>query len=316
MIEVVAPGKLFLCGEYAVLEGAPALVAAVSPMATARWVEDAPFLGGNDLPSCVATQLARRLGTSLPPGAPVVDTAAFLRPNGQTRGLGSSAAAAAAAAGATAEALGFPIEAGEVRPFLLAASMAGHSEHQGGVGSGADVAAAIQGGVIGFSRDRGPQSLDGPEGLSWAAVEVGPGGASTPDLIRALSDQDPASVGPAMADLANAAGEAVRAWVSGRTTRFLQWIEAYRDGLARLGEVIDRPIVTPRDLQVADVARRHGGAAKPSGAGGGELAVVFAPSGAALEAILADCEKMGAQPAPGVHPEQAGLRLSRPSTSA
>jgi phosphomevalonate kinase len=37
--------------------------------------------------------------------------------------------------------------------------------------------------------------------------------------------------------------------------------------------------VTPAHARVIEIARRHGGAAKPSGAGGGDLAVAFFPRG-------------------------------------
>ncbi len=311
-----APGKLFLCGEYAVLEGAPALVAAVRPLAVARWVADAKPRDATHLPSRVANHVSARLGLPLPPGAPVVDTSEFVHEDGAKRGLGSSAAAAAAAAGVASLALGAPPEAPEIRPFLLAAASAAHSEHQGGVGSGADVAAAIHGGVIGFSMGAGPQTLEVPPGLRWAAVRVGPGGACTPDMLRALRQLDPVSSRQVMAELADAAGEAVRAWVDGRVRRFLQWIEAYRDGMARLGGLIERPIVTPADLAVAEIARRHGGAAKPSGAGGGELAVVFAPGTDALDRILADCDAGGAPAAVGVAPAIHGVHALEPSGPA
>jgi len=88
-------------------------------------------------------------------------------------------------------------------------------------------------------------------------------------------------------------------------------VEATLDALARLGDAAGAPIVTPLDERVAEVARRHGGAAKPSGAGGGELAVVFALGEEALAAALAECGRRGAPPLPEARPARRGVRLLR-----
>lgn len=252
----------------------------------------------------------------------MVDTSDFVDEHWIKRGLGSSSAAAAAAAGITAQALGAPPEAPEIRPFLLAAATAAHAEHQGGGGSGADVAAAVYGGVIGFSLDAGAQRLPTPKDLYWAPVKVGPGGAPTQDFIRALRQVDPVSSRQVMAELSDAAEAAARAWVDARTHRFLQCIEAYRDALHRLGALIERPIVTPADLQLADIARSHGCAAKPSGAGGGEFAIVFAPTQEALTTTLQEAAPTPPSPAvgpnppaPEVRPTELGITLIRPSAT-
>jgi mevalonate kinase len=241
-----------------------------------------------------------------------VDTAAMRHPtDNRKRGLGSSAAAAAAAAGAASLAAGLDPADKATRALLAEAATEAHIAHQGGIGSGADVAACVHGGVIRFARGEGATAVEPAAAIPWAVVEVGPGGASSVEMVRAVMASDPRRRGRSMLELAEAASEAAAAYAIGRTTRFLQWIEAFRDACDRLGTDAGVPIVTAKDRRLAEIARRHGGAAKPSGAGGGELAIVFAPSDPALEAILAAATEAGAPGASGVEPDSQGLRRAR-----
>ena len=66
-----APGKVFLLGEYAVTEGATALVAAVDRRAEARWASDPPPAS-----AVVAAVLeaARARGVPIRAGGPSIDT--------------------------------------------------------------------------------------------------------------------------------------------------------------------------------------------------------------------------------------------------
>ena len=120
---------------------------------------------------------------------------------------------------------------------------------------------------------------------------------------------------PLMAALANAAQEACEAFRLGRVTRFLQWIEAFGDGLERLGAAASSPIVTRMDKRLAEIARRFGGVAKPSGAGGGELAVLFAPSSDQLQQILEAAAHDGISRLPDWAPSREGARVGTGSNA-
>jgi phosphomevalonate kinase len=78
--------------------------------------------------------------------------------------------------------------------------------------------------------------------------------------------------------------DACRAGSSGEVLAALE--EAYQAFLV-LGEGLGRELVTADHKEIAAIARRLGGVAKPSGAGGGDLAVVFLPDGAAAGALSA-----------------------------
>ncbi len=189
-----APGKLILLGEYAVLDGADALVWAVHRRA--RVVARVTGAGGLtvDAPDIdVAGARAdldrdgtvcwrgldagaeRRLGMvaaavtgavrllasrerELPGLELRIDTAAFFA-GGDKLGVGSSAAVVTALTGALLAAGGLDIEdpAGRRRVFEVA--LASHNRAQGHVGSGIDVAASTFGGAL---RYRVGSALAGP----------------------------------------------------------------------------------------------------------------------------------------------------------
>ena len=188
-VSASAPGKLVLLGEYAVLEGAPALAVAVDRRARVRLRPRADgqiTVHAPQLDSTVATAridahgrlqwqcadaLAHRLQlvaqlwdglakegllTGLYPGFKLeIDTAGFMleTPVGRSKlGLGSSAALTVALASAFVRAAGHEILLAD-RSAWLARLVTMHSDWQGGQGSGVDIAASLVGGMITYRRD-------------------------------------------------------------------------------------------------------------------------------------------------------------------
>lgn len=191
-----APGKLVLLGEYVVLEGAPALVAAMDRLAEARvtpaahFSVDAPTLGvhaarfdlgpgaspGDPQVTWVDPMhasgkldlLARLVevtcshvgahGKTLPPCRISVHTDGFLlRQDGPKLGIGSSAAMSVALLGALLTHAGVSVPEDEpTRQQLFALAWEAHHRGQGGVGSGIDVAASLWGGVLRYQKPETP----------------------------------------------------------------------------------------------------------------------------------------------------------------
>jgi phosphomevalonate kinase len=211
MITARAPGKLLLLGEYAVLEGAPALVMAVD-----RWAEvtienhqegvwlfsslpswaspirlsftkDGRISAHRTVPESILRQLGpvravfarawRRadwkfLGRE---GMRVgIDTRGFaLEGSGAKLGLGSSAALTVALLAALWR-VGSPVP-GRVlaRENLFREAFDSHRRAQKGAGSGADVAASVYGGIVRYEMGKGRAS--------------GPAIMRAPDLPRGVS---------------------------------------------------------------------------------------------------------------------------------
>jgi len=245
-----APGKVVLLGEYAVLDGGPALVAAVD-RGVACEVTAGPF--AIETPPGTDDRFVRPALAAAEAPAARYRFYAHPPPTTQSKpGLGSSAAAtvvATLAGRCLADAPPSPAE-------LHRAALAVHRAIQGS-GSGIDVAAAAWGGVV---------RMQGTAVQPRAAV----------DVAVAFSGRS-AKTGPRV--------QQYLAWP--HRERFVQASRALVDGdgplpdrLAAGGELLGAMAAeagiaywTDGLRALCDLARRHGGGAKPSGAGGGDVVV-------------------------------------------
>lgn len=281
---VSAPGKAFLIGEYAVLEGAPALVAAVNVRAVAHATPEPPA----QLTAVVRCAHAR-VRTYLeargadPVGAPpVIETGGFTMGH-RKLGLGSSAAVTASVVGYHLAAAGLDPRDPEIRADALGLALAAHAEAQGGGGSGADVAAAIHGGVVRFV-DRKSSPVAAPTWLRTGFVDAG-APAVTSSFVAAVREGaklHPRDYQLAMEELRAAGRGFEEAYLAegedDLDNRFAAILEATRrhcEGLRRLQALSGAPIMTDAIEAIVSEAAAAGVAAKPSGAGGGDLVVLF-----------------------------------------
>jgi phosphomevalonate kinase len=279
-MQASAPGKLILSGEYAVLDGAPALVIAVDRRATARRthiaVHDAsPFLRA----------VARHAGT--PDLGILADSSSFY--DGPRKlGLGSSAAVTVAA---TACALAPPRIDEAVRAEILAVAMAAHAEAQGS-GSGADVAASVYGGAIAFVRGTPPQiaARTWPAGLRLVPFWTGTS-ADTATLVEQVSQarrSRPAEVGAALDDIAAASRELCAAI----TLDGFAHAAAAMEHLARATELS----LVPQCVHRAAAALAGRAVVKTTGAGGGDIGFAVAPEEADVTYVEGRLIEAGCSP--------------------
>jgi mevalonate kinase len=278
-LRVSAPGKLFLVGEYAVLEGGTAVIAAVDRRANGRLIAGAPA----ESPLVVeATRLSRAAlaarGVSVPSGTPVVDSSA-LTVGTRKLGLGSSASAAAAAVGAIFAEAGLTLDDERARIFEIAEGA--HRAAQAGRGSGGDVAAAVYGGVLAYGRPRAGRAeirpLRWPTGVRLEIFSTGVA-ATTADQLRRVEELAARRPGDYLAQmdaLRTVADEFLQALLAADGPRLVEAARSAADALAALGQTADVPIVTPPFAAATALARALGGAAKPSGAGGGDVGVAL-----------------------------------------
>jgi phosphomevalonate kinase len=276
---VVAPGKIFLLGEYAVLEQGAAVLAAVNRLAVAQ------FIPGLDSGSRVVAEAVQRASAeigeaaaALPAGSVLVNTDDFQH-GGQKIGLGSSAATAVASVGAMFESAGVAVD--DNRDRLFATAYAAHRAAQHGAGSGADVAVAAYGGLIKVEKGSAGvpivEPLTVPTGLHLVVFWTGQA-ASTVDMIEGMqrfARKDPAAYQQIIENLQEIAGRFVSELRDGNATAAVAAAGRYGRRLAVLGTAASVPIFTDAFNRAADLAKELGGIAKPSGAGGGDIGVAM-----------------------------------------
>ena len=276
---VIAPGKIFLVGEYAVLDEGYAVLAAITRHAKAQ------FMPRTDSMPPMVMELVRRtkadLGeaaAALPSGAVFVNTDDF-QLGCAAGGLGSSAAIAVATVGAVYESLGLAVEERRLQISVIADG--GRRATQGDVGSGADTAAAAYGGLIGITRHRDTlpriDRLAPPAGLHLALFSAGRS-ISTRQMaagLREYAKHEPSAFAHAMDTLREIAHRFVTEVSAGHATGAVVAAGKYGDELAKLTAAASVPILTDAFIRAGNLARAFGGIAKPTGAGGGEIGVAM-----------------------------------------
>jgi mevalonate kinase len=308
-----APGKLFVLGEYAVLDGCPAVVAAVdrhvevtlrcTRSSTVRitapgfcepleFSAGAPPVPSDALRFVLAAYRAayeRALPEIPPVGMDIRVVSRLATADGVHSGLGSSAAVTVAAVAALFAAADREAPLSEWRDAVFATALDAHRMAQGGIGSGADVAASVYGGTLAFE-PRAAQlprvtPLALPADATLLAAWSGDS-ASTPELVKhylAMRNGTQA----ARAAFVATSRQCVAQFVSqlGRGVVPLDALDANGAALEQLGATLGVSLVTPRLHEIVTIARAHGAGAKVSGAGGGDCGIALTANPVAAETI-------------------------------
>ncbi|MDJ0748767.1 MAG: hypothetical protein QNJ11_04750 [Woeseiaceae bacterium] len=270
-----APGKVVLSGEYAVLDGAPAICMAVNRRAMAT-VGDSPdgrcrvATPGREFSNGEKFHIVEAVCGSRPELTIELDTRAFAE-DGAKLGIGSSAALTAALVAA----LG-----GDVYVDALAA----HRHLQGGSGSGVDVAAAVHGGLIEYRmRDASVNRLEWPTDLAIRFVWTGTSSSTKARLDRLSASEGRSS----RSELRLAADDMADAWRLGDGARVLEAYVPYISVLRRFSVDHDLGIFDAGHEALTDAAGREGLVYKPAGAGGGDIGTLLGPDAVGLDAFIA-----------------------------
>jgi phosphomevalonate kinase len=296
-IAASAPGKFVLSGEYAVLDGAPAICVAVDrravvtiephdgdqhivrapgfTAATGRFSANAGQLdwldGGGDFGLFEAVWNASRPAPANPSLAISLDSALFSESDsGRKIGLGSSAALAAALATAlNALGGGSPADVAHTA----------HRLFQGGSGSGVDIACSLVGGVIEY-RMAGRQSRHAkwPDGLHFSLLWSGVS-AETRGRLARFGDQAGSSSRSALSE---ASTSVAAVFGSGSAAEVVAALGDYTQALLRFDAAHGLGIFDAGHRALAEQAVDAGMVYKPCGAGGGDIGVALATSRASL----------------------------------
>ena len=314
-ISTKATGKLILLGEYAVLEGAPSLVAAIDrfchvhiqkngfsifgleamnldmPDLTFHLDESGKvILAGNspytsekrtDFLIEVINYVASRYEGKIPGAYISIDTGDFFhRTSGNKFGLGSSAALTVALIRAMNEYMGRNLSA----DALFSEAIKAHRAGQGRLGSGVDIAASAAGGVIEYVVPGSEEDITNaikrhkwPDGLYFTSVWTGTS-ASTRFMLEKVKRfrlTSPDFYHSIMDEMRSIAEDGCRAFASGDAGKFLEVVPAYLEQERKLEAACGIEIISPSHQKINDIVRNAGGVYKPSGAGGGDIGVAF-----------------------------------------
>lgn len=308
-VRTSAPGKVVILGEYAVLEGAPALVMAINrrvlvtleyrkqsfcSVEAPGWAEtsarfhlepsgrvlfDDPVADFSLVAGVIRGFFDLRGGAApCPPFHLVLDSGALMErlPGGPVKlGLGSSAALTVALCHSLSYYCASQHDA--VRTPELSDLIRIHSALQGRRGSGLDVAASFHGGLIVYQRDPEPQVVPSglPKDLDYCFVWSGRR-ADTGEFLAAVDawrDGHERHYRRIMALLARTAEAGIRAARSNESEGFLRALDDYVFYLEDLGNACDVDILSEPHRRLRELARRYGIVYKPCGAGGGDIGV-------------------------------------------
>lgn len=283
-----APGKLVLSGEYAVLNGAPAVSMAVSRRAIVTLREADQLLlqsvglaanSDSSLFECVC----KVLGTGDWRGAATLDTSAFADSvSGNKLGIGSSAALTVSLVRALAAEDLSELE-------LFRCSQEAHHAFQNGVGSGVDIATSIVGGLIEYRMGEFPKSIDWPKDLYYQILWSGVP-ASTSEKLRRLARKSPTDRG---ADLQEAAEKVASVWNDGIAKTLLVEYRDYIRALRRFDLDHGLGIFEAGHDALAECSMPTEIVYKPCGAGGGDIGVVLGTDKQAVDAFSARAVALG-----------------------
>jgi phosphomevalonate kinase len=302
-LRVSAPGKMMIAGEYAVLDGAEAVVAAVDRRA---FVTIAPAGTADERTTTPTREMTatRRLVEARfgsVPGALTYDAQALAHA-GMKLGLGSSAALAAATAGALMRARGCELDDPQIRALALELALEGHRANAP-QGSGADVAASMLGGYVRFRRlGNGVEThpVAWPSALHsvvvWPTPKPGAEVARTEVYVAAvkkLAAGDPSKHRAHMTALAAESERFVSALMASDVPEIIECFHDFGDAMGKLGTAAGVRIIDERLEKLRTHARECGGAAKPSGAGGSDVALALFSSERGANEFRGRCAGVG-----------------------
>lgn len=314
MIETRAPGKLFIAGEYAVVEPhEPAVIVAVDRFIRVQVTPGMAYSATNHTPHVAAAidtveQVRRERGLTQQ-HYDIVIQSELENEHGIKFGLGSSAAVTVALIDALSSLYDLGLSALERFKLSLLATITIAPRASGG-----DLAASTFGGWLRYaSPDRAVLATDfAAHGASqaltsdgWHGLEVrrltSPRGcellvgwtgspASTEQLVNGVVQRSAAHTPVAQStaqrqnflaasrNIVNTITTALESQPESTTSSPLEICTAVRRSralLQRLGEETGTLIETPKLAALCEIAERHGAAAKPSGAGGGDCGIVL-----------------------------------------
>ena len=278
-----APGKLFLVGEYAVLEGGPALLVPVKQRAKVAIEASTESLVISHTTTVKKRSLKEALEhypllqaavaeldclEQLQNAKLNMDTSAFFS-RGIKLGLGSSAALTVA--------LVRLLQSDTTTHERLAKALRCHLAFQKGIGSGADIALAAMDETIIFQLGKSPTPAALPDDLYMLAIWSGEP-ASTTGYVAALNrwgQVNPNTYQSRINDLSNTAADCIAGLKNEDGQGVLAGIDQYGRHLKQLSSESGVNFYNQAHVEMRKKVELEHCVYKPSGAGGGDYGIAY-----------------------------------------
>ncbi len=286
---VIAPGAIFLVGEFRLPEEEVAVLAALSSYATAQFFPDvsAPLAAGGhrgrarQAPSWGSCRgAARRLGVAQPRQAFGETEKAIT--------FDSGPAIAVATAAAVFETAGQSIS--ERRDEILAVAESGHRAVHDGIGAEGELAAAVHGGLIKVVTQAAAaprvEALPAPAGLHLVVFQTGhdlfPAGWLA--NVRQLAERDRIAYARITNELLEQASLFASELSQGNPTAAISAAGRYGQCITQLAAAASAPLQSGTFMHAMDLAKEIGGIAKTTSPsrGGMGVAMFATPEAASL----------------------------------
>jgi mevalonate kinase len=276
---VIAPGAIFLVGEFGLPEEEVAVLAALSSYATAQYFPDAsPF---SPLVAAVVERAKTHLGeaaAALPAGSVLLSTAKA--PVGGERFVfDTTPAIAVATAAAVFETAGQSIS--EQRDEILAVAGAGHRAVHEGIAAEGELAAALHGGLVKVVTQavEAPrvEALAAPAGLHLVVFQAGH--ALFPEgwlsSVRQFAEHNRIAYARIANELFEQASRFVKGLSEGNATAAIASAGRYGHCITQLADAASAPLQSGLFLRAMELAREIGGIAKTTNPDRGGLGVAM-----------------------------------------
>lgn len=237
-------------------------------------------------------------GIKIPPLEIMLDTYDFYLPKNLLKlGLGSSAAVTVSLITGLLSAN--IIEPEQIsREQILKLAMDSHKKAQGSVGSGVDIVAAVYGGIIKYQiigKEISFKQIPFPKDLYYLTVWSGKS-ASTPGYLEKFykfKKERPEAFAELIQEMKTVSSSGIDAFEQNDINLFLQRYDDYFHLLHRLNNEISLPVITEEHQRIYDIARANDSFYKSSGAGGGDLGILFATDHFIINKVSAELKKNG-----------------------
>jgi phosphomevalonate kinase len=280
-------GKVMLSGEYAVLVGGTAVLIPVPRYLKAIEMDIVP-----EKPYSPIVQMALK--------HPIPEIAKFEREHGRSHvfidpkdfliindlgfplklGLGLSAAEAVAIVGLRFERAGRPIEKNQAD--IIKHALIIHKQAQRGLGSGADVVSCAYGKPLKFSLHKKKPKFDvipitNPANLMPLTLVWTGQSANTRELVGCFENwliQKKSDTKKLIGDLIYTSNRVADAWFVSSKAEVFAFLDDFNEVMNTCARAAGLPYRIPLHEELEIWAKKNGGRAKPTGAGGGDMVLL------------------------------------------